>query len=78
MIQPWTICRQLVPNRQSTWKACRNVNGLVTVDWCIYGERERAQQRADELNAQREERKKRTGCNKKAPEAAATAQGAEK
>ena len=63
----WEVCRQRNTSSLPIWRACRTVNGALELDEYTFGTQGQAQIRVDELNAK-----------EKAPEAAATAQGAEK
>ena len=63
----WDVCRQVVDGILPMWRACRTVGGVMKMDPRTFGTQVEAQQRARELNAK-----------EKAPETAATAQGAEK
>ena len=66
-MRKWDVCRQVVDGILPMWRACRTVDGIAEVDVLIYGTQDEANVRMRELNAK-----------EKAPEAAATAQGAEK
>ena len=62
----WQTRREMVSPPLTMWRACRTIDGVMEVDLHIFGTERAAQERADELNAK-----------EKAPEAAATALGAE-
>lgn len=62
----WEVCRKRNSLSLPMYCACRTIDGVMEMDEHIFGTERAAQERADELNAQ-----------EKAPDAAATAQGAE-
>lgn len=62
----WEVCRQRNALSLPMYRAARTVSDVMEMDEHIFGTERAAQERADELNAQ-----------EKAPDAAATAQGAE-
>lgn len=62
----WGVCRKRNSLSLPMYCACRTIDGVMEMDEHIFGTERAAQERADELNAQ-----------EKAPDAAATAQGAE-
>ena len=63
----WELVNQTVHLSVALYQACGKVDGVLRADRNIYPTYEKAQKRANELNAQ-----------EKAPDAAATALGAEK
>ena len=62
----WEVCRKRNSLSLPMYCACRTIDGVMEMDEHIFGTERAAQERADELNAQ-----------EKAPDAAATALGAE-
>ena len=62
----WEVCRKRNSLSLPMYCACRTIDGVMEMDEHIFGTERAAQERADELNAK-----------EKAPEAAATALGAE-
>ena len=62
----WEVCRKRNSLSLPMYCACRTIDDVMEMDEHIFGTERAAQERADELNAQ-----------EKAPDAAATAQGAE-
>ena len=63
----WRIIHQIVHLSVALYQACSKADGVLRTDHNIYPTYEKAQKRMNELNAK-----------EKAPDAAATAQGAEK
>lgn len=63
----WRITHQIVQLSVALYQACGKVDGVIQMDHNIYPTYEKAKKRVNELNAK-----------EKAPEAAATAQSAEK
>ena len=53
----WTICKQTISGVLPMYRASRIVDGVEELDIHIYGTRDEAQKRVQELNAKKEEQK---------------------
>lgn len=51
----WEVCRKRNSLSLPMYCACRTIDGVMEVDEYIFGTERAAQERADELNAKREE-----------------------
>ena len=51
----WQVCRKRTSLSLPMYCACRTIDGVMEMDEHIFGTERAAQERADELNAKREE-----------------------